>query len=298
MVNRSAETLLRLTTLHRVKGKLGLTTLTVLQTQQIEQMIEAFSRLAAKIMGVGAYKKSRTEYHDVETGQSRFFVSGWPIDTSVTITAVNNADNPRTWTDSGDAISSGYIVCNEEMAERGEIVIEESLVAGKHVLKLVYTGGLASYTGSEGTDGVAASATFTSATSLFQTDGVAVGYILVVEAGANRGSWRISAVNSQTQVTCDRVAGAAAADPAFAFASQSATPFHILDSNSKSLITDWPEIADCVAGAIADYWRMKDGRMAVVSEAAGGVSSSYLRPYTMPRFYEDQLRGFAKGRRF
>jgi hypothetical protein len=294
---RSSETLLKLTTLWRVMNELGRTSLEVADAARLAAVIEQFSRMGADLIGGGLYKTARTERFGVIQNQRLFWTEAWPIDTTTAPVAVHNISSPRVWTVATDVVSADYVICNAEMAERGVVMVDHPLTAASDALQITYTGGLASFTGAEGADGAVTAGTlakFGSASAHFINDGVAVGMDLVITSGANAGAWRISAVDSNVLLTCDRVFGAAAANPSFAFTAGTGISYYILDSAGKSLVHDWPEIAEATAFAVADYWRSRGGRAAVSSESAGGASASYLRPYSLPYFARDVFLSLRK----
>jgi len=103
-------------------------------------LLEAFalsvSAAVEKYIARGVETTERTEYHDVEAGQSYFLLKAYPVDTAESIAVYN--DSGRTF---GTALgSSNYTV----LGDLGGLSIDGySLIDGPRVLKVVYTGGLA-----------------------------------------------------------------------------------------------------------------------------------------------------------
>jgi len=138
-----AETVIDLTTLARVKSMIGGNLSTTYDTLLTAWISAISKRAMMEILKRGLKSQSRSEYFDVDPGQDEVWLLGCPIDTTKTITVVNNNDTPRVWTDTGDVVSSDYIICDPARAYKGVLYFETVLTSGVNVLKVTYTGGMA-----------------------------------------------------------------------------------------------------------------------------------------------------------
>lgn len=89
-------------------------------------------------LGRGSYQTRRTEYFDVDRGQQIFALYAFP---NITISTITN-DSAREWS-TGDLSSDSYAVDDEN----GLIQVDRTwLAGGPQVLRVIYTGGLATGT--------------------------------------------------------------------------------------------------------------------------------------------------------
>lgn len=124
---------MRLTTLARVKRLLALST-----TQHdawLNQRIVGVSERVQRCLGRHVLRTSRTEDYDVEPGQTRVFLKGWPVDSGASF----YNDYTREFTGSAIA-TTAYHVNNDY----GAVVFDKyALVDGPGVFRATYSGGLA-----------------------------------------------------------------------------------------------------------------------------------------------------------
>jgi hypothetical protein len=105
----------------------------------IERLIDDYSAMFDSYLGRGSVRESRTEYFDVAPGQHAFSLAGYP---GVTVSTVIN-DTERAWT--GSTISVSDFTVDEDT---GILMIDRTyhLLPGWRVLRVAYTGGLATTT--------------------------------------------------------------------------------------------------------------------------------------------------------
>ena len=243
-------------------------------------MIAMLSGEAMKrVMKRGVQKKTRTEYFDLRSGERKIYVLAPPIDTDVAPVLVNNRDNPRVWTRAGDVVDADYVVCDPDRAERGELLLETAALTGRNVLKVSYTGGMATGTATgnagSGVDGACSDPggglnnLFTSITGQFVTKGAAAGDVLTITGGANAGDYTILAVIGETSFTV------AEAVPFPAVPTTDET--WSVSAAAQGLVTLYPDLALAMDIQTVQCWqdRLKWG---IQSEGVVGASYQFLRP--------------------
>jgi hypothetical protein len=102
----------------------------------LDELVTAYSGVFETYLSRGSARESRTEYFDVEPGQRVFSLAGYP---GVTISSVIN-DTQRAWT--GSTISVTNYTAD---SDTGLLLIDPGhvLIPGWQVLRVVYSGGLA-----------------------------------------------------------------------------------------------------------------------------------------------------------
>jgi hypothetical protein len=254
---------------------------------KLRDLIEALSKDAMIKMQRAVLKTSRSEYHDVKFNQREFQVLGAPIDTSVAPVLVYNSDQPRVWTDANDVVDADYVNYAEPRASEGIMLVEYSLSQGEGVLKITYTGGMATFAGLHGVDGAttAGAATLTSAGATFLTDGVVAGYKVQIIGGTNGGTYTVA-----TAGVTETVLTMTGNFPA----SGTGQEFKVMDANSNSLIKDYPDLMKAVLSQAAFQWRRQFNH-GVQSESMGGASVSFDGPVSWLPTNIDILRQYARG---
>lgn len=108
------------------------------QSSFVSQLISGMSRAVEKYLGRYLESTSRTTYIDVEPGECVFFLQGYPISSSgLSI----YEDTSRLFT--GSALDSTMYDTTARALNEGRIEFDSSPTSGPSVLKVVYTGGLA-----------------------------------------------------------------------------------------------------------------------------------------------------------
>lgn len=246
----------------------------------LTSMITMLSGEAMKrVMKRAIEKKARVEYFDLISGEEKIYVLAPPIDTDIAPILVNNLDFPRVWTQAEDIVDADYVTCDPDRAERGEILVQTSLSAGRNSLKVSYTGGMATGTASgdagSGVDGACSDPgggtnnLFTSLTGKFVTKGVAAGDILTITGGTNAGTYTVLAVIGETSFTVAL-----------------AVPFPTVPTTDEvwsvsaaalGLINLYPDLALALDIQTVQVWqdRLKWG---IQSEGVVGASYQFMRP--------------------
>lgn len=278
---------LDLTCLAQVKRTLSRDSVHVTDDEEIRAVITELSRSAAEHYLHRAVKTAaRVERFDIRQGQKDFFVEGFPIDTTTAPVVVHNTENPRVWTNSSDVVDADYVICDPKRARQGIVHIDRSYNEVPDALQITYTGGMASFTGCDETDGVTTTASkiVTSTRASFKRDGVAAGYKLRIKGGSQKGDYTVATVDSETQITLTAALTATLTDVAY----------EVLDSNSASFINSYPDIAHALALQAAEYFRNRSV-MGQASASMGGVSFSYDRPVNWLWMVEGTLRRYSRG---
>lgn len=267
---------INLTTQARVLAHVdGGSSLSAAKKTLIDLLIAQVSRQAmVELMKRGVKLQSRTEYFDVRSGQMKFRLLGSPINTGSTIVVVNNADTPRSWSDSGDVVNAKYVFpsgsgstnVDPARAEAGELYIDYGLTAGVNTLKVTYTGGMAYATATpSGSDGVtgAGTAVFTSASAYFTSENVRAGDSLVISSGTNnQGTWTVSSVDSATQLTLTSNFNAAA---------ETGLTWEI---TTAGLIGRYPTLVNAIDMQCLHMWQRRR-EYGLVSEGVAGMNWRY-----------------------
>lgn len=125
-----------ITTKDNIKALLGITSTS--DDAILVQIANVASSQIENYLGRSVESTSRTEYFDVERGQHLFQLRAYPVASSPAIVVYN--DESRLFT---------TVVSNENytaLGDEGQLIFDEDyeLVTGPKVLKVVYTGGLAS----------------------------------------------------------------------------------------------------------------------------------------------------------
>lgn len=105
-------------------------------TAYVQDLITTYSEVFEKYMGRVTLSGATTQQFDVDSGDRVFAMSAYPVSE---VSSVYN-DTDRTWT-SGAISSDNYYMDGD-----GVLTVEYALVAGPGVLRVQYTGGMASTT--------------------------------------------------------------------------------------------------------------------------------------------------------
>lgn len=255
-----------LTTLARQKVRMGLTATT--DDALISGYITSLSRLIEGHLERRVKLKEWELYFDVKYGQRILHLPGWPIardlvSGNLLINLYNDNTLPPTFS---TAMVEGedYVVYFEE-EEYGKIEFADSvyILGGPRAVKAVWTGGMATRTSVEGTDGdPQAAGVFTSASATFETDRVVAGpgTVLRIQSSpskGNNGDYPILSIDSENQLKINGT---------FPDDTQSAESWIITTAGFIGL---YPDIEEALSQQIIFHWKQKD-KPDVASIAVGG----------------------------
>lgn len=280
---------LDMTTLARLKDWVPLTKNS--NETLLKRLISNYSQIFANEMDRYIVYKQRTEKFDVFQEEINLHMQGWPIGVDSSgdplMTISNDIALDPTYTTFLNRPEDYRVSVTED--EWGTVKFNVLLLAGNHALQIVWTGGMATKTVIEGTDGVIVApppaGTLASASSTFITDLVRVGMTLtILPDTSNEESHILTAIQNETTLQFATTPVATGAGNAFRV-------------EEAGFVGGYPDIERAMFDQISFHYKQKD-KIDIASMNIGGQSGGQVNYIKMrPLDLLPEVRGILQKRR-
>jgi hypothetical protein len=179
-----------------------------------DRYIVGYTNLFSEYLDRAVTYRERVKYYDVDQPRPIVHLNAWPIGRNATsgdplVEVVNDVSASPTWSTplTYPEQYRVYGIRNEDdEGDQGKIQFLVDIYEGFRCLRVTWTGGMATRTIVEGTDGALTNPVdgeLSSASATFETDLVEVGMTVTATDGTNTETKEIKSVDSETKITVD-----------------------------------------------------------------------------------------------